>query len=123
MRERQPISSESVYSALVRVYDIGQHLVLEKIELAKLELMGFARVELVAIVRQLMRNLVLALAGGILLIAGWFVLSWGLVNLAAGELSMAWRFIIEAGLNLTIGGALMWRASRKKPEPPEKVDA
>ena len=74
---------ESVWSAMVRVYDTGQRLVLERIELAKLELIEFARGELVVIARQLARSFVLALAGGILLVAGWFVLSWGLVNVAA----------------------------------------
>jgi hypothetical protein len=104
---------------MVRVYDSGQRLVLERIELAKLELIGFARGELVVIAKQLARNLVLALAGGILLLAGWFVLSWGLVNLAAGGLSSAWRLVIDAGLNLAVGGLLVWLASRK----PEKIES
>ena len=82
-----PAIPESVWSAMVRVYDTGQRLVLERIELAKLELIGFARGELVVIARQLARNFVLALADGILLLAGWFVLSWGVVNLAASALS------------------------------------
>src|SRR5207248_217169 len=81
---------ESVWSAMVRVYDTGQRLVLERIELAKLELIGFARGELVVVLRQLARSFVLALAGGILLIAGWFVLSWGLVNVVAGLVAGAW---------------------------------
>ena len=113
-RHELPVVPESVWSALVRVYDAGQRLVLERIELAKLELIGFARGELVVIARQLARNLMLALTGAILLIAGWFVLSWGLVNLAAAGLSMAWRLVIEAGLNLAIGGALVWLAARER---------
>jgi hypothetical protein len=108
----QPQAPESVWSALVHVYDTGQRLVLERIELAKLEIIGFARVELVAIARQLLRNLVLALAGGILLLAGWFVLTWGLVNLTANGLSMGWRLLIEAGLNISMGGTLLWLVSR-----------
>ncbi len=122
-RNGLPVAPESVWSALVNVYDTGQRLVLERIELAKLELIGFARVELVGIARQLMRNLVLALAGGILLVAGWFVLSWGLVSLAASALPMAWRLVIEAGLNLSIGGVLIWLASRQKPPAPEETSA
>lgn len=118
----RPDAPESVWSALVRVYDTGQRLVIERIELAKLELIGFGRVELVAIVRQLMRNLVLALSGGVLLIAGWFVLTWGLVNLTAGGLSLAWRLLIEAGLNLSCGGGLLWLASRNGPPRPERVE-
>src|SRR5437868_12722875 len=98
-----PSPPESVWTAMVRVYDTGQRLVLERIELAKLELIGFARGELQVMARQLARNLVLALAGGILLIAGWFVLSWGLVNLAGSGLSIAWRLVIDAGLNLILG--------------------
>src|SRR5881227_904591 len=87
---------ESVWSAMVRVYDTGQRLVLDRIELAKLELMGFARGELVVLLRQLARSFVLALAGGILLLAGWFVLSWGLVNVVASALPSSWRLVIEA---------------------------
>jgi hypothetical protein len=111
----RPDVPESVWSALVHVYDTGQRLVLERIELAKLEILGFARVELQAMARQIARNMVLALAGGIMLIAGWFVLSWGLVNLAASSLSMAWRLLIEAALNLSIGGWLIRLASRDAP--------
>jgi ammonia channel protein AmtB len=112
---------ESVWSALVRVYDTGQRLVLDRIELAKLEIIGFARVELVAIARQLVHNLVLALAGSVLLIAGWFVLTWGLVSLAASGLGVAWRFMIEAALNLSIGALLLWLASRRKPQPVKEL--
>jgi hypothetical protein len=108
-----PVVPESVWTAMVRVYDTGQRLVLERIELAKLELIGFARGELVVIARQLARNFVLALAGGILLLAGWFVLSWGLVNLLASGLSPAWRLVIDAGLNLSIGGVLITLAARR----------
>jgi hypothetical protein len=115
-----PVVPESVWSALVRVYDSGQRLVLERIELAKLELIAFARGELVDIARSLARNLVLALTGAILLIAGWFVLGWGLVNLAASGLSPAWRLVIDAGLNLAIGGALVWLASRQQSRPRER---
>jgi len=111
---------ESVWSALVHVYDTGQRLVLERIELAKLEVIGFARVELVAIAQRLARNLVLALTGGILLIAGWFVLSWGVVSLAAGGLAPAYRFMIEAGLNLALGGMLVWLAAREQPRVPKE---
>lgn len=111
---------ESVWSALVRVYDTGQRLLLERIELAKLELISFARGELVVIARQLVRNLLLALAGAVLLIAGWFVLSWGLVNLAASALSVAWRLVIDAGLNLALGGALVWLALHHQSRPPER---
>ncbi|MGZ3407792.1 MAG: hypothetical protein ACXVAN_15180 [Polyangia bacterium] len=111
---------ESVWSAMVRVYDTGQRLVLERIELAKLELIGFARGELVVIARQLARNFVLALIGGILLLAGWFALGWGLVNLAAGTLPPAWRLVIDAGLNLAVGGALIVLASRQRTPAPEK---
>ena len=82
---------ESVWSAMVRVYDTGQRLVLDRIELAKLELIAFARGELVVLARQLARSFVLALAGGILLLAGWFVLSWGLVNVVAARLPSSWR--------------------------------
>ena len=121
-RFHPPDVPESVWSALVRVYDTGQRLVLERIELAKLEVIGFARVELVVIARQLVRNLVLALAGGVLLLAGWFVLSWGLVNLAGSGLSVGWRLVIEAGLNLALGGALLWLASRKQAPPPPAHD-
>jgi len=113
---------ESVWSALVRVYDIGQRMVVDRIELAKLEIIGFARVELAASARQLVRNVVLGVAGGILLVAGWFVLSWGLVNLTASGLAMAWRLLIEAGLNLVLGGALVWLASRSRPQPTEKLE-
>ena len=117
-----PAIPESVWTAMVRVYDTGQRLVLERIELAKLELIGFARGELVVIARQLARNFVLALAGGILLLAGWFVLSWGLVNLAAGGLSPAWRLVIDAGLNLAIGGVLVRLAARGQSPATEKID-
>ncbi len=113
---------ESVWSALVRVYDIGQRMVVDRIDLAKLEIIGFARVELAASARQLLRNVVLGVAGGILLVAGWFVLTWGLVNLAAGGLAMAWRLLIEAGLNLALGAGLVWIASRSKPQPTEKLE-
>lgn len=111
---------ESVWTAMVRVYDTGQRLVLERIELAKLELIGFARGELVDLARQLARSFVLALAGGILLLAGWFVLSWGLVNVAASGLPSSWRLVIEAALNLAVGGALIMLASRARVG--EKVD-
>jgi hypothetical protein len=111
---------ESVWSAMVRVYDTGQRLVLERIELAKLELIGFARGELVVVLRQLARSFVLALAGGILLIAGWFVLSWGLVNVVAGALPSSWRLVIEAGLNLAVGSVLITLASRSRAA--EKID-
>jgi hypothetical protein len=117
-----PVVPESVWTAMVRVYDSGQRLVLERIELAKLELIAFARGELLVIARQLARNFVLALAGAILLIAGWFVLSWGLVSLAASGLSSAWRLVIDAGLNLTIGGVLVWLASRRQPRLTERID-
>ena len=105
---------ESVWSAMVRVYDTGQRLVLDRIELAKLELIGFARGELVVLLRQLARSFVLALAGGILLLAGWFVLSWGLVNVVAARLPPSWRLIIEAGLNLAVGSVLIRLASRAR---------
>jgi hypothetical protein len=111
---------ESVWSAMVRVYDTGQRLVLERIELAKLELIGFARGELVVVLRQLARSFVLALAGGVLLIAGWFVLSWGLVNVVAGALPSSWRLVIEAGLNLAVGSVLITLASRSRAA--EKID-
>ena len=117
-----PVVPESVWSAMVRVYDTGQRLVLERIELAKLELIGFARGELVVIARQLARNFVLALAGGVLLIAGWFVLGWGLVNVAASALPMSWRLVIDAGLNLATGGLLIALASRRRPPQEEKVE-
>ena len=110
---------ESVWSALVRVYGVGQRMVVDRIELAKLEIIGFARVELAASARQLVRNVVLGVAGGILLVASWFVLTWGLVNLTAGGLAMPWRLLIEAGLNLALGGAIVWLASRSKPQPTE----
>jgi predicted phage tail protein len=120
MRQSQrnggPGAPESVWSALVHVYETGQQLLLERIELAKLEVIGFARVELVVIAQQLVRNLVLALAGGILLIAGWFVLTWGLVSLSAAALPVAWRLVIEAGLNLALGGVLVWLAVRQRPQ-------
>ena len=116
-----PVTPESMWSAMVRVYDTGQRLVLERIELAKLELIGFARGELVVIARQLARSLVLALAGGILLIAGWFVLSWGLVNVAASALSPPWRLVIDAALNLAIGGLLVALAVRKTASAPEEI--
>jgi hypothetical protein len=112
---------ESVWSALVHVYDTGQRLVLDRIELAKLEIIGFARVELVAIARQLVRNLVLAVAGAILVIAAWFGLTWGLVNLIASGLPVAWRLIIEAGLNFSIGGGLLWLGARRKPAPAKEM--
>jgi hypothetical protein len=105
---------ESVWSAMVRVYDTGQRLLLDRIELAKLELIGFARGELVVLARQLARSFVLALAGGILLLAGWFVLSWGLVNVAAARLPSSWRLVIEAGLNLAVGSLLIVLASRSR---------
>jgi predicted phage tail protein len=63
------------------------------------------------------RSVVLAVAGSILLVAGWFVLSWGVVNLAASGLSMGWRFLIEAALNLGAGGVLLLLARRKTPQP------
>ena len=107
-----PAAPESMWSAMVRVYDTGQRLVLERIELAKLELIGFARGELVVIARQLARSFVLALAGGILIIAGWFALSWGLVSVAASALSPPWRFVIDAALNLAVGGVLVRLAAR-----------
>jgi hypothetical protein len=106
---------------MVRVYDTGQRLVLERIELAKLELIGFARGELVVIARQLARNAVLALAGSILLLAGWFVLSWGVVNLVASGLPPAWRFVIDAAINVAVGGMLVWLAARGQTRP-EKID-
>ena len=99
---------------MVRVYDTGQRLVLERIELAKLELIGFARGELVVVLRQLARSILLALAGGILLLAGWFVLSWGLVNVVAGALPSSWRLVIESGLNLAVGSVLITLASRSR---------
>ena len=112
---------ESVWSAMVRVYDTGQRLVVERIDLAKLELIEFARGELVVTARQLARSFVLALTGGILLVAGWFVLSWGLVNVAASALPTAWRLVIEAALNLAVGGVLVVLASRSRvAEKPEK---
>ncbi len=114
---------ESVWSALVRVYDVGQHVVLERIELAKLELIGFARVELVVIARRMVRDVVLAVAGSILLVAGWFVLTWGVVNLAASGLSVGWRFLIEAALNLGAGSALLLLARHKESASPEKAEA
>jgi predicted phage tail protein len=117
-----PVVPESVWSALVRVYDTGQRLVLERIELAKLELLAFARGELVVIARQLARSLMLALTGAILVIAGWFVLSWGLVNLAAGGLSTAWRLVIDAGLNLALGGVLVSLALRGQSPQPEGLN-
>jgi hypothetical protein len=111
-----------VWSAPVRVYDAGQRLLLERIELAKLKLVGFARGELVVIARQLARNLVLALTGAILLIVGWFVLRWGVVSLAASGLPLAWRLVIDAGVNLAIGGALVWLASRDRAQEPQGVE-
>ena len=115
---------ESVWSAMVRVYDTGQQLVLDRIELAKLELIGFARGELVVLARQLARSFVLALAGGILLLAGWFVLSWGLVNVVASALPPSWRLVIEAALNLAVGTVLITLASRSRtPEKPERIDS
>lgn len=116
----RPDLPESVWSAVVQVYDTGQRLLLDRIELAKLELIGFARGELVVIARQLARNLVLALVGGIFLIVGWFVLSWSLVSLAAGGLSLAWRLMIDAGLNLAIGAALVRLASGRASRPSER---
>lgn len=113
---------ESVWSALVRVYEIGQRMVVDRIELAKLEIIGFARGELAASARQLVRNVVLGVAGGILLVAGWFVLTWGLVNLTAGALAMAWRLLIEAGLNFALGAGLLGIASRSKPQPKEQLE-
>jgi hypothetical protein len=126
MREPRPNGDsdvpESVWSALVHVYDTGQRLVLERIELAKLELIGFARGELVATAQRLARNLVLALTGGILLVAGWFVLSWGLVSLTASALAPAWRLLIEAALNVALGGTLVWLAARRPaPSPTESA--
>jgi hypothetical protein len=123
---RPPIAPESVWTAMVRVYDTGQRLVLERIELAKLDLIGFARAELPVIARQLARNAVLALAGSILLLAGWFVLSWGVVNLVASGLPSAWRFVIDAGINVAVGGALLWLAARghtRPTEKPEKIES
>ena len=111
---------ESVWSAMVRVYDTGQRLVLDRIELAKVELIGFARGELVVVARQMARSFVLALAGGILLVAGWFVLSWGLVNVAAATLPSSWRLVIEATLNLAVGGVLIRLAARSRAA--EKID-
>jgi len=113
---------ESVWSAMVRVYDTGQRLVLDRIELAKVELIGFARGELVVVARQMARSFVLALAGGILLVAGWFVLSWGLVNVVAGALPSSWRLIIEAALNLAVGGVLIRLAARSREAQTEKID-
>src|SRR4051812_44635867 len=118
--ERLAVVPESVWSAMVRVYDTGQRLVLERIELAKLELIEFARGELVVIARQLARSIVLGLAGGILLLAGWFVLSWGLVNVVARALPSAWRLVIEAGLNVAVGGVLIMLASRSHAQ--EKIE-
>src|SRR6478735_7053190 len=80
-----PVAPESVWTAMVRVYDIA---------------------------RQLARNAVLALAGSILLLAGWFVLSWGVVNLVASGLPPAWRFVIDAAINVAVGGVLVWLAAR-----------
>ena len=105
---------ESVWSAMVRVYDTGQRLVLDRVELAKVELIAFARGELVVVAQNMARSFVLALAGGILLVAGWFVLSWGLVNVAAGALPSSWRLIIEAALNLAVGGILIKLAARSR---------
>jgi len=113
---------ESVWSAMVRVYDTGQRLVLDRIELAKVELIAFARGELVVVARQMARSFVLALAGGILLVAGWFVLSWGLVNVVAGALPSSWRLIIEAALNLAVGGVLIRLAARSREAQTEKID-
>jgi hypothetical protein len=105
---------ESVWSAMVRVYDTGQRLVLDRIELAKVELIGFARGELVVVAQKMARSFVLALAGGILLVAGWFVLSWGLVNVVAAALPSSWRLVIEAALNLAVGGVLIKLAARSR---------
>jgi hypothetical protein len=49
-----------------------------------------------------------------LLLAGWFVLSWGLVNVAAARLPSSWRLVIEAGLNLAVGSLLIVLASRSR---------
>lgn len=116
MRSR-PQVPDSVWSALVDVYSTGQRLVLERLDLAKLELIGFAREELVVIAREMARHMMLAVAGGILLIAGWFVLGWGLVNLAAAELPVAWRLVIDAGLNLAVGLVAMRLALRRRAQP------
>jgi len=113
---------ESVWSAMVRVYDTGQRLVLDRIELAKVELIGFARGELVVVAQKMARSFVLALAGGILLVAGWFVLSWGLVNVAAAALPSSWRLVIEAALNLAVGGVLIRLAARSREAQTEKID-
>jgi hypothetical protein len=113
---------ESVWSAMVRVYDTGQRLVLDRIELAKVELIGFARGELVVVAQKMARSFVLGLAGGILLIAGWFVLSWGLVNVAAAALPSSWRLVIEAALNLAVGGVLIKLAARSREAQTEKID-
>jgi hypothetical protein len=113
---------ESVWSAMVRVYDTGQRLVLDRIELAKVELIAFARGELVVVAQKMARSFVLALAGGILLVAGWFVLSWGLVNVVAGALPSSWRLVIEAALNLAVGGVLIRLAARSREAQTEKID-
>ena len=114
---------ESVWSAMVRVYDTGQRLVLDRIELAKVELIGFARGELVVVAQKMARSFVLALAGGILLVAGWFVLSWGLVNVVAAALPSSWRLVIEAGLNLAVGGVLIRLAARSREAQTETIES
>jgi len=87
---------------LVHVFEAGQALILDRIDLARLELGDLAT------------TLVLGFACAVVLVMGWLALTWGIVSLAAGALPSPAKWLIEAAINFGLGLPLAYRLRRAK---------
>jgi hypothetical protein len=87
------------------VIEAGQALILDRIDLARLELADLAT------------TVVLGLACAVAMTTGWLALTWGIVSLAAGALPPPARWLIEAAINLALGIRLAyWHRPRNDQE-------
>jgi len=109
--QRSPSSEPSLGDSLVRVVEAGQRVVLDRIDLARLD------------VSQAARRL-LSVAGllgiGVMLITGaWFLLMTGAVCWLQPQLSLPLSFVVAAAITVVVGGAtLAIGAARMREEAP-----
>jgi hypothetical protein len=105
-----------VGGAILRVFEAGQQVVVDRIDLARAELVAFAdhaRGDVVAAAARIARLLAIALLAGLLLLAGWLALSWGLLTLVTQGLSGPERIAIYGVVQVLAGALLLRQTSRE----------
>ena len=109
--QRSPSSEPSLGDSLVRVVEAGQRVVLDRIDLARLDVSQA--------VRRLLSSAELLGIGAMLITGAWFLLMGGVVCWLQPQLSLPLSFVVAAAITVVVGGtALGIGAARIREEVP-----